>query len=1734
MIKGIKFRYIIVLALIFVIAFFPTQNINQAFALIQGISGNKFVLTGVVGNNPQHYFVNDNSETTLQNCEIKDMGAENYSIVSAKDSKGISSGWGELQITTDMVELINKGLLYAQASAHVVSYKNNLQSTVKITISSGKETAFITNANKEINKLSYIETPLIKIEKGETKIKFAFETLGAASENNKSSFLINEPTIRLFTKLDSVYLDNTDQVVTPGQIIELKGYNDITEISGSTGNFLSYSKINHKVNYDFISGGEYVDIVGNNMIISDKIPNGTKITFRAYCYKTSINNEKIYSENTVTFTADANKVAVEVKTDFENPATIIGNGIYSNGDVTSLTIQKVNTGFIFKGWYVNGELLTTKLKLSRYVVNQGDIIFAKFVKQISISKIEILSKTYDGTTFINPDDILYRFEGIESGHQLYLSGITVSYANANAGENKPLFIQYSDDVVLQGENKDIYELKSQIIPTSYGTILKREVEIYPNIASKQYGNQDPILTFKAQNLIEGEEIQGLLGRTNGEAVGEYEFNLGTLITSNPNYNFSLVNNGSKFLINKREIKIQSVLAQDKYYDKTTTAYLSATLSNIYNNEDVKINFHANYVTENVGNNIDIVIDFSKTMLLGKDKDNYVLKEFNNVIKGNILQKQIDIVLENCSAIYGDEIKYSYSSFGLINGDSLICEFYIDSLNVGIYDIKLLSYSNKNYSINLTSAKCEIKQRNITVTPNKINKVYGDNDPKTIPYTVEGLINNDTLNGQLKRVIGENVGFYDIIIGDLHNDNYNIILTESKFEILPRKIIAEVTFLDKVYDGNYDVLYTANYINNILFDDFEIILKSTATNCNVGTWQINYEFISVEGDNVSNYEFQIKYINSTINIEKRNVILIVENLEKIYGQEDPTIFPFTVNNLIEGEELLVEINRSEGENVGQYYYIVDSYWEEQNPNYIISIKTGNFFTIRPKTIYISTNEIEKVFGDDDPSFSFDLVDENQLCFDDKKEDVLDGILYRQEGEMFGTYMFLTDRVSSSQNYNIEIKEGIQFSINKRPVTVICEDVTKTYGDEDPIYVYRVENDIEGQRLSVVIKREYGENVGEYNFVLGTLNDPRYSITFVSAKLKIIPADITVKAENKIKIYGELDPTFTVAIVEGFLKNNDILSIISTGKMQRVQGENVGFYEIQQGNFSFGENYNLIFIPNTLQIVQQELQIEAKYTWKYYGDIEKKIEFEIISGKIINGDNFIGELTRVNGEDVGQYEILIGSLTINENYKIILKSNVYEIKKRQIEIIPTVLSKNYGQQDPEIKYNIVGGLMEGDVLIGELKREIKDKEIDENVGAYKIVSSLSNDNYEIIFGNYYFQILPAPITIAADSYDIFYGDEQPELTYRIVEGNLFFDDRINGSIYRIPGDFVGSYSIRSSLSLGKNYSLTFIDGVLNIKPLNIVVKCGTYNKTYGQLDPEFVYEIIKGELINNDKLNGSIIRDEGEDVGKYKLISNLYNPNYNIILEEDYLNIIPKDVYLVASVYDKVYDGTNKAYIRNPYVTGIIDNDVILLYDRENCAYFESVNVENDLKVYLTNIQLFGEKSNNYNLILPEYLYANITNVELDAENIKITANDQAILNEGFILKATAVEGTENQIKNHKSLFTYNVWIEDCEQESIVNLNTTIKISIKIPKEIFHLNNIYVYSLDENGEYDLLSSYKDENGDLIILSNNLGEFYITTDNEEWIDYGAYISIALISIILASAIIWIFLRRKNAKNK
>lgn len=1704
-----KKRLITILIFIITILCFSQFGIESfslsASAASYSNASNVLYLVGYKGYSPFHYFDNlyeVKADSTLLNYYNRNNEKVNdYYVIKSQVTSLENTSIGastSIKPYGDYIPLANSGSLYAKLQAGIYAGTNTSHSRVQLNIKSGNNTS--SAINSDVGSVTnfryspyYYETNYIQISP-DNDLKASFFTVEKGNFIINSSFYLFEPRIYFKTNLDSVYFDNENSEVYNGSVIKLNAYNDISNIKTSS-NLIDYYKNIHKIEYEIIEGANCAKIVGEYIYFSGNASQTVKI--RAKCRKSSENDEIIYSD-IVTFNYKAEMLGVSVKSNFADCATFVGEGGYSKNDIAFLYAD-IKSGYKFLYWIVNGEKITDNF-VSVEVTEDLNIEYY-CQKTISISTLSVEEKVYDMTT----DATLkgYTFNGVEHDG-VKLTNLLLKFDSSNVGENKNVTIQSIP--TLEGDNAVWYNL-SKNYPQILGEIIPKDAYLTLSNNFKIYGDVDSKIEGNLSGIYQNDSFKYTLTRETGENVGNYKV---SLHSDNTNYKVYIEND--YYQIKERELKINGQIS--KIYDKTTILTINPALLNVVEGDDVSLALYGNFEDCEVGEGK--VANLSNFVISGNDSLNYTFDLNANAMinDAQILPREVNLSIVSNQKIYGDDDSdVVYTLENVIEGDDLGLQISREEgEEVGLYKY-IAQITNKNYKIITNNAYLNILPKEITVSADYLEKTYGELDP-ILTYTIQGLCDNDNLQGSLIRSNGEDVGEYEITLGTLSNSNYNIKFNSNVFKINKRNAKINLQFNNKEYDGTTDACCDYNLENVIVGDNVEAEVVAVYENKNVGE-NIEVYLINLQSLN-SNYNLVYEQTIYYANIIKRNVEIRPDKLSKIYGEEDSKI-SFTAENLVEGETLQGDLSRISGETVGDYQVTIGDI-EIKNTNYSFILLGNVSYSITKRTIYIESLGNWKFYGDKDPEPTFVLCENSSLVFDDKLYEIFSGVADREIGETPGVYDYLKNGlILLNNNYQVEISQQSFLTIKKLPVEIYANSAEKVYGEKDPVLNFSYNNEL-CQTLSLKLTREYGENVGKYKILCLDLTNECFEITFISEYLTINPRSITLGADYQSKEYGSKDPVLSYSIKSGNLVFDDKLPIICKGNLCRESGEIVGFYDINIGDLEISQNYQMSFESGQFEIKKHNIQIQAKNLNKYYYSLDPELEYDIISGELKFEDVISGEIERQKGENIGLYDITQGSLKINENYNIEFINGIFEILKRPLTIKISGYSKFYGESDPSISYEILGEMKEGDFLTGSISRQAG-----ETAGEYEIYCSLDHECYDIIYDCDKFIINKRILVVQADSFSVKYGEEFPVLTYQIIEGNLLEGDFINGEIYKIYGNNVGNYEIRSSLYVDKNYSITFIKGTFTILPCEIMIKGDNVEKIYGDRDPEFTYQIVKGEVYNKDDLNLTIIREAGENVGQYYQTCNVANKNYNASFESGSLTILPKQIMISTIAKDKVYDGTKKANIRVPSVSGLIDNDVVLKYDINNCAEFVIEEVGNDIEVVLFNIVLTGEKSANYQLIYPK-LTANITHSSIEKENISISSSS-AVLLDGTSIEINDLEITQTY-KNKIVVKKFEINLINGNEK--IDTNETITYKIHLDNEWDDLVNFKVYKIDETGEKTLIQC-KLSDGNLTFSTSGFGRFEIIADSDEWLNIASVTSVGIILVIVSIIVIG-FIRKKR----
>ncbi|KVR00722.1 hypothetical protein WK09_32915 [Burkholderia ubonensis] len=600
---------------------------------------------------------------------------------------------------------------------------------------------------------------------------------------------------------------------------------------------------------------------------------------------------------------------------------------------------------------------------------------------------------------------------------------------------------------------------------------------------------------------------------------------------------------------------------------------------------------------------------------------------------------------------------------------------------------------------------------------------------------------------------------------------------------------------------------------------------------------------------------------------------------------------------------------------------------------------------------------------------------------------------------GNYTAALGTLADTLGYRLTMAPST-YAITPAPLTITGTPVTKNYGTNDPALAYTATGLVGGETAAVALSgnlgRNSGEAVGSYNETQGSLvaNNGNYTLTFVPSTLTVnrnSARTVNVVADAKSKIFGSDDPTLTYQVsgsspfvnttvqsydASGTLQNvaiNDSQATALTGNLGRQSGETVGSYGITRGSLS-SANYLINFTPDNLAITPAALSVNANAQTKDYGQDDPDLNYTLganttrsqVNSYDANGNRslvsvsgggtpqFSGHLGRMPGENVGQYQIVQGSLTA-PNYTISYTPADLTIRRASapgsiLNVVADSKTKVYGQADPALTYQLTNlvnrrvqsydatGSLVGTTIADTVSNAVTGslaRGSGENVGTYAInQGTLSAKNYQIDYTPANFAITPAPLTITGTPVTKNYGTNDPALAYTAtgLVGGETAAVALSGNLGRNSGEAVGSYNETqgSLVANNGNYTLAFVPSTLTINKnsggtVNIVANVN--GKTYGSDDPILTYMVSGGPsgdttvrsynangtlepvTISGSQaaaLTGNLGRQSGETAGNYAITQgSLSSTNYSINFTSNNFAISPAAVRVSADGKTKVY-------------------------------------------------------------------------------------------------------------------------------------------------------------------------------------------------------------------------------------
>jgi len=1161
------------------------------------------------------------------------------------------------------------------------------------------------------------------------------------------------------------------------------------------------------------------------------------------------------------------------------PGTLVGKD-----SVTTVSLQC--TGFDKLATVGTPQIVASAAvgsRLSNYTISYKPATMVVSKKKITVTakrltKVYGTPYTFNGKEY---DTDLTKFVGTDSISQLQLtSEATPMKASVR---DYPLTI----DKVL-GYRIDNYDINSV---NNMFRVDPMPVTIIANDTTKEYGdflkfNGTEFTTNKP--LVIGDYISAVSLASDGcvstaligndSIYASKAYGNGSL-----NYDFTYIPGVLRVV--KKKMTAHIIPPKDLGYKAQTKDFTdSLSVSGLFLNKDYDIR----YTNSDTYNSIIAPFeagDYTATFELNNSQ--YVLDSAHSILTRNftIAKVPITITTDDQVKTYGDVfnsnlLKYAYKMdmkplYGSDRVDELVikCDGLSDTASVGIlHPIQADSAIGgglENYRITFNSGNLTVKPKALVVKVVDVTKTYGETiipTGKEFYVDANSLVANDTVlivNLQSDGYAASTaVGTYHIKVLNVSGrrlNNYLIAsIPDATLHVTPKKITVAATSLSKLYGNEY--VFTGKEFST---DSSQFVGKDSISSIEFtsdGADKTAYvkkdyelEISKIHGNGLQNYEIQ--QVNSTLTVKPIAITIIPNNITKPYGG----LFTFngteftTDKPLVNGDAVsFVVLNSSgcaESTPVGDYDIFALLAYGVGTMNYDFAYLKGKFSVVHKALTAKIYPPSSLVYNAQAKEFTATVSIAGLVQNTDyfirytNKAGTYNSVVapstvgdYTASFELSGL---------SALKYTIDTIPVRDFTITKAQLTITANNETKTYGEKLTLQTDAFKADLKPFGSDVILGVNFDckgladtASVKKYPIspikVIGS-GIENYDIHFVADTLIVNPKQLTVKAVDGTKTYGDLyfpnSKSFYVDTRD--LIANDMLTDVTLSSDGYKSDVKVGSYSIKASN-AVGvrlKNYLITYTDGNFQVLKKKITVSAKSISKVYGCeyVFKGDEFESVATQLVGTDKITGVLLNSPGAAatvcVAQYTLSIKNVSGDgiENYDITPLNGVLSVTPKPIVVIGKDLTKEYGDvlsfSGNEFTTDIP--MLNNDTISFAFLRSNGSIE-SAPIGLYDIIpaqaSGAGSLNYSISYRPGKLTVAQKQLLVKAQNCIKEYGENDPEKKFSVIDkrGVEYQSSMFTGNIAREPGEKVGIYAItKGTLSISASYAYTFSEGKLTIE-------------------------------------------------------------------------------------------------------------------------------------------------------------------------------------------------------------------------------------------------------------------------------------------------------------------------------
>lgn len=538
--------------------------------------------------------------------------------------------------------------------------------------------------------------------------------------------------------------------------------------------------------------------------------------------------------------------------------------------------------------------------------------------------------------------------------------------------------------------------------------------------------------------------------------GEYDY----FVRVNRGDNYNPYTSGKiTVTINKAEVSATVTPKSDKLTYGDNLPSLTATINGeTYTIESGKYDLHLGMtsITGSVANNVGTYnienVDISVLRAKYPEKNYNIALTTVGTITINMANLTVTVTSDKTELTYGEAlpiITYTFDGLKLSDTESDFTRTeteFAEKLDVGTYTatVTLSGEKTKFYNITVIDADFIVKQRDATITIDKVNDIiYGDKVPD-LSASVKDVLVGDSLLYTLETnyTVGAKPGKYTASVKvnpeAAENKNYAITATGRTFTVGTKDLTIKLNntatvAVGKTYKVEAEHLEKIGLVAGDTVTGNVTITKDVAGTYNADDFDKSNLVVTNAGCYVISYEMSVEFVEVTFAIDFADVTLTYDGQPHgvlVKKTDESKNYTITYGTTADGCTLTSSPEYTNEGTYKIYFKVVDN-------DTLAEEKGSVTLTINKKAVTVKVNDVTITYGET-PKFECTvtgLIDPDKLSGEAvyTAKTLLGEAVYIGAGTAAGDYDISVSGLTASDNYKVTFVTG-KLTINKKTAKV----------------------------------------------------------------------------------------------------------------------------------------------------------------------------------------------------------------------------------------------------------------------------------------------------------------------------------------------------------------------------------------------------------------------------------------------------------------------------------------------------------------------------------------------------------------------------------------------------------------------------------------------------------------------------------------------------------------------------